>query len=118
MQERVALEAEIVRLCLMRNDKKCSFLEFGDYKVVYRRYASLYFIVGIDEEENEMSILEFIHNLVEIFDAYFENVRELHLMYHIDKAHMILDEMIQHGRIVETNQQLVLEAVQALTKLK
>ncbi|KAL0237869.1 hypothetical protein GEMRC1_012343 [Eukaryota sp. GEM-RC1] len=118
MEERVALETEIVRECLKRNEKKCSVLQYGDFKVVYRRYASLFFIVGIDDEENELAILEFIHNLVEIFDAYFENVRELHIMYHVDKAHLILDEMVQQGRIVETNQQLILEAVQALTKSK
>ncbi|KAL0207999.1 hypothetical protein P9112_010586 [Eukaryota sp. TZLM1-RC] len=118
MKERTALESEIVRQCLMRNEKKCSFLEYGDFKVVYRRYASLYFIVGVDEEENEMAILELIHNLVEVFDAYFENVRELHIMYHIDKAHMILDEMIQQGRIVETNSALILEILNAVAKVK
>jgi AP-4 complex subunit sigma-1 len=44
--------------------------------VLYRRYASLYFIIGIDndDEVNELSYLEFIHNLVETLDKYFENV--------------------------------------------
>jgi hypothetical protein len=47
--------------------------------VIYRRYASLYFIIGIDidEEINELSLLEFIHNMVETLDKYFENVCEL-----------------------------------------
>ncbi len=39
--------------------------------------ASLFFIVGVDKEENELGILEFIHALVETFDSYFENVCEL-----------------------------------------
>lgn len=30
---------------------QCSFMEFRNYKLVYRRYASLYFIVGIDDNE-------------------------------------------------------------------
>ena len=38
------------------------------------RYASLYFIVGCDQEENELGMLEFIHTLVETLDKYFENV--------------------------------------------
>lgn len=44
--------------------------------MLYRRYASLYFIIGIDndDEVNELSYLEFIHNLVETLDKYFENV--------------------------------------------
>ena len=30
---------------------QCSFMEYKNYKVVYRRYASLFFIVGIDSQE-------------------------------------------------------------------
>ena len=30
---------------------QCAFLEYRDYKLVYRRYASLFFIVGVDDEE-------------------------------------------------------------------
>merc|ERR1711998_91435 len=53
MKERVPMEAEIVRKCLARGDDQCAFLEYRDFKIVYRRYASLFFIFGIDEEENE-----------------------------------------------------------------
>jgi hypothetical protein len=45
---------------------QCSFVEYRGYKVIYRRYASLFFIVGCESEtENELGILEFIHALVE-----------------------------------------------------
>lgn len=45
-------------------------------QVVYRRYASLYFIVGvgIDDDENELALLEAIHCLVETLDRYYESV--------------------------------------------
>ena len=58
---------------------QCSFLEHRQYKVIYRRYASLYFIIGIDIDDdiNELALLEFIHNMVETLDKYFENVCEL-----------------------------------------
>ena len=75
MDERCALEAEVIRKCLSRTDTQCSFYEYRGYKVVYRRYASLFFIVGVEgEDENELAILEFIHALVETLDRYFENV--------------------------------------------
>jgi AP-4 complex subunit sigma-1 len=45
---------------------------------VYRRYASLFFIVGVDSAQNELSILEFIHSMVETLDKYFENVVRAH----------------------------------------
>ena len=75
MDERCALEAEVIRKCLARTDMQCSFYEYLGYKIVYRRYASLFFIVGVEgDDENELAILEFIHALVETLDRYFENV--------------------------------------------
>ena len=73
--------------------------------MIYRRYASLYFIVGVEDtrEENELAILEWIHNLVETLDRYFENICELDIMFNVEKAHFILDEMVSEGRITETN---------------
>jgi len=49
--ERTALEAEIVRKCLSRGEELCSFIEHMNYKLIYRRYASLFFIVGVDKDE-------------------------------------------------------------------
>ena len=36
---------------------QCSFVEQRNYKVIYRRYASLFFIVGVDGEEVTNSML-------------------------------------------------------------
>ena len=51
IKERITLEGELVRKSLSRNENQCSFLEHRQYKVVYRRYASLYFIIGLDIED-------------------------------------------------------------------
>lgn len=83
-KERHVMEAEIVRRCLTRVDKQCNFIEHRSLRVVYRRYASLFFLVGVDEEENELAILEFIHCIVETMDKYFGNVCELDIMFNID----------------------------------
>lgn len=87
LEERIAMEGEIIRKCLSRSETQvrptslyavanvqASFMEYQNYKIVYRRYASLFFIVGVDLNENELGILEFIHSLVETFDTYFKNV--------------------------------------------
>mmetsp|Transcript_19674 Transcript_19674/g.32477 ORF Transcript_19674/g.32477 Transcript_19674/m.32477 type:complete len:107 (+) Transcript_19674:374-694(+) len=74
IQEKAAIEGEIIRKCLARTENQCSFIEYRDYKCVYRRYASLFFIVGVDGQTNELGVLELIHNLVETLDKYFENV--------------------------------------------
>jgi hypothetical protein len=51
----------------------CNIIEKGEYKFVYRRYASLYFIVGAPVEMNEMIVLEQIHLFVEALDGYFNS---------------------------------------------
>lgn len=116
VEERRVLEGEIVRKCLARAERQCSFVEHRNYKVIYRRYASLFFLVGIDNDENELAILEFIHCLVETLDRYFSNVCELDLMFNLEMAHFIVDEMLMNGCIVETNKQNVLAPVQLLDK--
>ncbi len=52
IEERSALEAELVRKCLGRTETLCSFLDFRGMRVVYRRYASLFFIVGTEPDED------------------------------------------------------------------
>ena len=71
---------------------QCSFLEHRNYKVIYRRYASLYFIIGIDidDDVNELSLLEFIHNMVETLDKYFENVCELDVSVDLSQPSRVL----------------------------
>lgn len=58
---------------LPRAPKMCNIIEKGAYKFVYRRYASLYFIVGIPEGMNELLVLEQIHLFVEALDGYFNS---------------------------------------------
>lgn len=116
LEERTNMEAEITRKCLTRNDDQCPFFEFKNFKVVYRRYASLFFIIGVDSDENELAILEFIQNLVETLDRYFSNVCELDIMFNLDRVHMILDEMIVNGQIVETNKNRILAPVAIFDK--
>ena len=55
INERTALEGEIIRKCLARNEDQCSFIEHMNYKLIYRRYASLFFIVGVDKHEVRFS---------------------------------------------------------------
>ena len=107
-RERRQLEGEIVRRCLSRGANECSFVEHREYKVMYRRYASLFFVVGAVGEENELGMLEFIHAVVETLDKHFENVCELDIMMHLDKVYCILEEMVMCGNVVEMNKPTVI----------
>ena len=43
---------------LPRAAKMCNIIEKGSFKFVYRRYASLYFVVGVPQGLNELIVLE------------------------------------------------------------
>lgn len=83
-EQRLLREAEIVRKCLKRTEKDCNYIEHCGTRVVYRRYASLFFMVGVDTDDNELAVLEFIHMLVEAMDRWFGNVCELDIMFSLD----------------------------------
>jgi AP-4 complex subunit sigma-1 len=61
-------------------------------------------------------MLEFIHTLVETLDKYFESVCELDIMFNLEKAHFILDEMVMNGMIVETNKGNILRPMALLAR--
>uniref|UniRef100_A0A8D2FHX0 AP complex mu/sigma subunit domain-containing protein n=1 Tax=Theropithecus gelada TaxID=9565 RepID=A0A8D2FHX0_THEGE len=79
-----------------------------DFKLIYQQYAALFIVVGVDDTETEMAIYEFIHNFVEVLDEYFSRVSELDKMFNLDKVHIILDEIVLNGCIVETNRERIL----------
>ncbi|KAI8388554.1 AP-4 complex subunit sigma-like protein [Radiomyces spectabilis] len=85
-------------------------------QTVYRVYASLYFILGFDKDENEFAMLELIQRCVESLDIYFEKVTELDLMFNLEKVHIILDDTILKGIVLETNQDRILAPIDTLTK--
>ncbi|KGL78507.1 AP-4 complex subunit sigma-1 [Tinamus guttatus] len=113
IHKRTMLEAEVIKHCLTRSKDQCSFIEYKDFKLVYRQYAALFVVVGINETENEMAVYELIHNFVEVLDKYFSRV----IMFNLDRVHIILDEMVLNGCIVETNRNRILAPLLVLDKV-
>ncbi|KAI7858428.1 AP complex, mu/sigma subunit [Circinella umbellata] len=113
-QDPTAFELNIARECIIRKPAHALFVQVGKYKIVYRVYASLYFIFGYERDENEFAILELIQNCVETLDVYFEKVTELDIVCNIEKVHMIMEETVAKGYCLETNQARILEGVTAL----
>ncbi|KAL0083556.1 AP complex, mu/sigma subunit [Phycomyces blakesleeanus] len=110
-KEKAKIVKDATQLVLARRVKMCNFLEYKDQKIVYRRYASLFFVVGISQDDNELITLEIIHRYVEILDRYFGNVCELDLIFNFQKAYFILDELIIAGELQETSKKSVLRVI-------
>uniref|UniRef100_A0A8C4L0L0 AP complex subunit sigma n=1 Tax=Equus asinus TaxID=9793 RepID=A0A8C4L0L0_EQUAS len=81
INKRTLLETEVIKSCLSRSSEQCSFIEYKDFKLIYRQYAALFIVVGVNDTENEMAIYEFIHNFVEVLDEYFSRVSELDVSF-------------------------------------
>ncbi|WFC95806.1 AP-1 adaptor complex sigma subunit Aps1 [Malassezia brasiliensis] len=102
---------DVTQLVLARRSRMCNFIEYKDSKIVYRRYASLFFVTGIAPDDNELIALEVIHRYVEILDRYFGNVCELDLIFNFQKAYQIFDELVIAGELQETSKKSVLRVV-------
>lgn len=125
----------------------CNFLEYNlptsasisasmaTVQIVYKRYASLYFVAAVESDSqqdyflhenhqknnssllqvgssvNELIILEAIHRLVECLDRYFGNVCELDLIFNYQKAYHIFDELFEGGELCESSKKAVLKYV-------
>ncbi len=48
---------QVNQLVITRKPKMCNFIDYKEYKIVYKRYASLYFITIVDKNDNELIIL-------------------------------------------------------------
>lgn len=114
--------------------------QFRNFKIVYRRYAGLYFCICVDVSDNNLATLEAIHNFVEVLNEYFHNVCELDLVFNFYKVknlyiitvylmwifdiffcfqvYSVVDEMFLAGEIRETSQTKVLKQLLMLSSLE
>ncbi|KYO33848.1 AP-1 complex subunit sigma-3 [Alligator mississippiensis] len=111
-KEKKKIIREIVQIILARNQKMSSFVDWKDLKLVYKRYASLYFCCAIEDRDNELLALEVVHRYVELLDRYFGNVCELDIIFNFEKAYFILDEFILGGEIQETSKKSAVKAIE------
>ena len=110
-KDRKRIERDAVNAIIPRPAKACNVVEYKDMKLIYRKYASLYFCLAVDREANELATLEQIQHYVEILDKYFGNVCELDLVFNFHKAHYVLDEVFIAGHLQETSKKLIARLV-------
>lgn len=105
---------ETFNLLSKRDSQNCNFLELPpssmfcvrsteSCKLIYRNYATLYFVFCVDSAESELGILDLIQVFVESLDKFYSNVCELDLIFNSDSICHLLDEIIQSGMVLETN---------------
>lgn len=85
--------------------------------LLYRHYATLYFIVISDSLESPLGLLDLIQVFVQALDQLFENVCELDLIFNFETLHATLEEMVVGGCVVETDLKRVVDGVRGAEKV-
>lgn len=108
-----------------RSSSQCSFLTppplldgMDDIRVIYRHYATLYFVFIVDEQESELGILDLIQIFVESLEWCFQNVCELDLVFGWQVMQTVLGEIVQGGMVVETSISKIVASVDEANKGK
>eukprot|EP00750_Incisomonas_marina_P021437 INCI4400.1.p2 GENE.INCI4400.1~~INCI4400.1.p2 ORF type:complete len:171 (-),score=31.43 INCI4400.1:1035-1547(-) len=115
---------EIFTQVSKRKATVCNFLSTGSVKawpdtlLVYRHYATLYFVFAVDHSESQLGMLDLIQVFVEALDNCFKNVCELDLIFKSETVHHVLDEIIMGGMVLETNTQSIIAAIKDMQKLE
>ncbi|PVV01470.1 hypothetical protein BB560_004109 [Smittium megazygosporum] len=110
---------ETFNLVSKRSATMCNFLEGNtqikshDIMIIYRQYATLYFVFVADTSESELGILDLIQLFVETLNRCFNNVCELDLVFHYYEINSILSEIIMGGMVLETRINEIVKAIKA-----
>lgn len=109
---------QVFQLVSARDNSACSFLtppslleDLDDIKVIYRRYATLYFVFVVDDQELELGILDLIQVFVECLDKCFANVCELDLVFGWQALQLVVEEIVQGGMVIDTNVSRIVESL-------
>jgi len=118
VDERHQLEKEVHKIVTTRDKRFSNIIEFRNYKLVYRRYASLYISFCLDVNDNELLYLATIHLFIELLDKYFEPVCEVDLLLQFNKIYTMVDEMFLAGEVQETSKRVMLDRIAEIEKIE
>ena len=87
-----------------------------DIRIVYRHYATLYFVFVVDQNESELGILDLIQVFVQVLNRCFKDVCELDLVFHWQVLQIALEETVQAGTVIDTNIENIMAAIDAMNR--
>ena len=117
-KQRKATRVDVHRAIATRDSKQVgNIVGFGDYVLVYRKYAGLYCTMCIEKTDNKMYFLEAIHLFIEVLDTFFGSVCELDIVFHFGNVYAALDELFLAGELEETSKRALLGRLEEFERL-
>ncbi|KAF8959173.1 clathrin coat assembly protein ap17 [Flammula alnicola] len=120
--EKVRLRGEVHRLVAPRDQKyQSNFVEFRNYKVVYRRYAgysSVYVWPCADTFFDNVCELDLVFNFYKVNMLLLARFLVIYITFPRMQVYAILDEIFLAGEIEETSKDVVLSRLEELEKLE
>ncbi|KAF8219250.1 hypothetical protein L208DRAFT_1341970 [Tricholoma matsutake] len=95
----------------------CNFPEYKVVEPTDRLIPALFFVCGIEEEDNEL-ITEIVHRFVEVLDRYFGNVSVCCTSRAIpfqNSFTLLARELVMTGELQDSSKTVVLSSVRPLT---
>ena len=86
-------------------------IRINDFFLIIKKYNPGFLLAAMVE-------FLFVQVFVETLDKCFENVCELDLIFHVDRVHFILQEIVMGGMVLETNMQEILLRVNEQDKIE
>eukprot|EP00388_Colpodella_angusta_P007759 GDKJ01021695.1.p1 GENE.GDKJ01021695.1~~GDKJ01021695.1.p1 ORF type:complete len:166 (+),score=39.14 GDKJ01021695.1:27-500(+) len=99
----------------------CSFYEdpavFGEgCRMAYKSFGNVTFVIIFDDGENELGMVDIIQVIAHVLDKAFPKVSEHHIVFNLDKANFVIDEIIVGGMVVETAAEAAMENIDMIKK--
>uniref|UniRef100_A0A0K0FMT7 AP complex subunit sigma n=1 Tax=Strongyloides venezuelensis TaxID=75913 RepID=A0A0K0FMT7_STRVS len=90
-----------------RNFSACNILEYKDFKVVYAKYSTVFFVCAISKDDNELISISIIDRLVRALSHLIPKICELTLEENFRTVHHLIDEMFCAGELQESSIYLI-----------
>ncbi|KAF2367716.1 AP complex mu/sigma subunit [Trinorchestia longiramus] len=113
--------ASLIDKCMLdfRVEKPVNFLEDSDGSkvLVYRCFGACMVIASADPEDNLLQVYEFLSLYITALHQYFPSLSRHSILQNPAKLHIVLEEMVIGGIIVETSTAHALSYVRLLDDL-
>ena len=86
--------------------------------VFFRYEEGVYIVFICDELENELATIDLINIIYEIAKEIFKGINEDVIVHNLEKVHVLIDEIITGGVVIEVNKKIIIQSYKEIMEDK